>query len=127
MSESLGEFLQHRRAQEGLSLDEISQKTRIDTRYLRALEENDFANVPRGQVIAKAYLKAYARCLSIREEEVMTRFAETADPFYKKRTESGQAVPTPLESVADRMATKLHGAYSRLKVLLKDGLGYVRQ
>ena len=127
MSESLGEFLQHRRAQEGLSLDEISQKTRIDIRYLRALEENDFANVPRGQVIAKAYLKAYARCLSIQEEEVMTRFAETAGPFYKKGTESDQAGPTPLESVADRLSTKLHGAYSRLKVLLKDGLGYVRQ
>jgi cytoskeletal protein RodZ len=126
MPESLGEFLQHRRAQEGLSLEDISQKTRIDTRYLRALEENDFANVPRGQVIAKAYLKAYARCLSIQEDEVMTRFAETAGPFYKKRTELSQVKKPAMERAGDRMATKLQKVYSRLKVLLKDGLGYVR-
>jgi cytoskeletal protein RodZ len=126
MPESLGEFLQHRRIQEGLSLEDISQKTRIDTRYLRALEENDFARVPRGQVIAKAYLRAFARCLSIQEDEVMTRFDETAGPFYKKKAELSQVKKPPMERAGDRMATKLHKAYSRLKVLLKDGKGYVR-
>jgi cytoskeletal protein RodZ len=126
MPESLGEFLQHRRVQEGLSLEDISQKTRIDARYLRALEENDFANVPRGQVIAKAYLRAFARCLSIQEEEVMTRFAETAGPYYKKRTELSQVKKPAMERAGDHMATKLNKAYSRLKVLLKDGKRYVR-
>lgn len=122
MPETLGEFLQNARAQVGLSLEDISQKTRIDSRYLRALEENDFANVPKGQVIAKAYLKAFARCLSVQEEEVMTRFAETAGPFYKKRADLAQVKKPAMERAGDHMATKLHEAYSRLKVLV----GYVR-
>lgn len=89
MEETLGQYLCHMRTQKGVSLEDIAKATRIDQRYLQAVEKNDFSQLPRAEVIAKAYVKAYARCLSLGEAEVMRRFAESAGGFY---TESSAAI-----------------------------------
>jgi cytoskeletal protein RodZ len=89
MEETLGQYLCHMRTQKGVSLEDISKATRIDPRYLQAVEENDFSQLPRAEVFAKAYVKAYARCLSLEEAEVLRRFAESAGSFY---TESSEAI-----------------------------------
>src|SRR2546428_8274257 len=77
MEETLGQYLCHMRAQKGVSLEDIAKATRIDPRYLQAVEQNDFSHLPRAEIFAKAYVKAYARCLSLEEAEVMRRFAES--------------------------------------------------
>src|SRR5207245_5501579 len=82
MEETLGQYLCHMRTQKGVSLEDIAKATRIDARYLQAVENNDFSQLPRAEVFAKAYVKAYARCLSLEEAEVMRRFAESAGGFY---------------------------------------------
>src|SRR3989442_1827606 len=78
MEEPLGQYLCHMRTQKGVSLEDIAKATRIDPRYLQAVEQNAFSQLPRAEVIAKAYVRAYARCLSLEEAEVMRRFAESA-------------------------------------------------
>src|SRR3989442_13752096 len=78
MEETLGQYLCHMRTQKGVSLEDIAKATRIDPRYLQAVEQNDFSQLPRAEVFAKAYVRAYARCLSLEEAEVMRRFAESA-------------------------------------------------
>ncbi|OLD39732.1 MAG: hypothetical protein AUI21_05635 [Nitrospirae bacterium 13_1_40CM_2_62_10] len=82
MEETLGQYLCHMRTQKGVSLEDIAKATRIDPRYLQAVEQNAFSQLPRAEVIAKAYVRAYARCLSLEEAEVMRRFAESAGGFY---------------------------------------------
>ena len=89
MEETLGQYLCHMRTQKGVSLEDIAKATRIDPRYLQAVEKNDFGQLPRAEVIAKAYVKAYARCLSLEEAEVLRRFTESAGTFY---TESSEAI-----------------------------------
>ena len=78
MEETLGQYLCHMRTQKGVSLEDIAKATRIDPRYLQAVEQNDFSQLPRAEIFAKAYVKAYARCLSLEDTEVMRRFAESA-------------------------------------------------
>jgi cytoskeletal protein RodZ len=89
MEETLGQYLCHKRTQKGVSLEDIAKATRIDPQYLQAVEKNDFSHLPRAEVVTKAYVKAYARCLSLEETEVMRRFAESAGTFY---TESSEAI-----------------------------------
>jgi len=89
MEETLGQYLCHMRTQKGVSLEDIAKATRIDPRYLQAVEKNDFGQLPRAEVFAKAYVKAYARCLSLEEAEVLRRFTESAGTFY---TESSEAI-----------------------------------
>src|SRR5438876_7620819 len=88
MEETLGQYLCHMRTQKGVSLEEISKATRIDPRYLQAVEQNDFSQLPRAEIFAKAYVKAYARCLSLEEAEVMRRFAESAGTFHAQSAEA---------------------------------------
>jgi transcriptional regulator with XRE-family HTH domain len=45
-SQSLGECLKHWRLRKGLPLEAIAFKTRIPLKYLRALEANDFSELP---------------------------------------------------------------------------------
>src|SRR5207253_9336686 len=82
MEDTLGQYLCHMRTQKGVSLEDIAKATRIDARYLQAVENNDFSQLPLAEVFAKAYVKAYARCLSLEEAEVMRRVAEAAGGFY---------------------------------------------
>src|SRR5437667_11034057 len=82
MEDTLGQYLCHMRTQKGLSLEDIAKATRIDARYLQAVENNDFSQLPRAELFAKAYVKAYARCLSFEEAEVRPRFADSAGRFY---------------------------------------------
>jgi len=89
MEKTLGQYLCHMRTQKGVSLEDIAKATRIDPRYLQAVEKNDFGQLPRAEVFAKAYVKAYARCLSLEEAEVLRRFTESAGTFY---TESSEAI-----------------------------------
>src|SRR2546428_12838209 len=104
MEDTLGQYLCHMRTQKGLSLEDIAKATRIDARYLQAVENNDFTQLPRAEVFAKAYVKAYAPRLSLEEAEAMRRFAESAGGLYTgpsaaicraARNNTQQVVPDP--------------------------------
>ena len=57
----------------GISLEEISESTKIGTRSLRALEEEDFEKLP-GGIFNKGFVRAYSRFLGLDEEESVTDF-----------------------------------------------------
>ena len=88
MEETLGQYLYQMRTQKGVSLEDIAKATRIDPQYLQAVEKNEFGRLPRAEVFVKAYVKAYARCLSLEEAEVMRRFAESSGTFHKESSEA---------------------------------------
>lgn len=93
MDMSLGECLKRLRAERSLSLEGIAQRTRIHLSYLEALEENDFTKLPPAPVFAKAYLKAYSRCLALssdQEAEVLCRFDRLAAGYYRAVASAGQ-------------------------------------
>ena len=86
MRRSFGEYLKQARMQQGLTLEAIAERTRINPSHLRALEENDFSKLP-PLIFARAYFKEYTRCLSLQEwqqADLLLRFAETAGRYYSQ-------------------------------------------
>ena len=59
-----GAFLRKVRETRGIELGDISQRTKISERYLRALEEERFADMP-AAVYVRGYVTEYARALRI--------------------------------------------------------------
>jgi len=70
---NIGEKLKNKRLENGISIEEIQKKTKIRTKYLKAIEENNFNIIP-GSVYAKAFMKEYARQLNIDEREILEEY-----------------------------------------------------
>lgn len=71
--ESLGEYLRRQREIKGLSLKEISDRTKIGINYLMNIEENRFDKIP-GEVFTKGFLRIYASSIGLRAEEVIEKY-----------------------------------------------------
>jgi cytoskeleton protein RodZ len=70
---SFGDRLQREREMRGVTLEEIAEATKIGTRSLRALEEEDFDKLP-GGIFNKGFVRAYARYLGLDEEQAVADY-----------------------------------------------------
>jgi cytoskeleton protein RodZ len=61
----------------GISLDEIMATTKIGRRLLLALEEEQFDLLP-GGIFNKSYVRAYAKCVGMNEDEAVAEYLEAA-------------------------------------------------
>lgn len=75
-----GEQLKREREMRGVSLEEISTATRIGTRFLEALENEQWDRLP-GGIFNRGFIRAVARYLGLDEESLVAEYAlETNDP-----------------------------------------------
>ena len=72
---SFGKDLQRERESRGVSLESVSEGTKVSPRYLQALETGDHAQLP-GGVFNRGIVQSYCRFLGLNEAEWLTRFAE---------------------------------------------------
>ena len=91
---TLGADLQQARERAGLSLDDLSARTKIRRHMLESIERNDFASIP-GGLLARGYLRAYASEVGLPAEVIaaryQTEFGTDAPPLaeaYKHRTDA---------------------------------------
>lgn len=75
---TFGEHLRREREMRGVSLEEISTATRISTRFLNALETEDWDRLP-GGVFNRGFVRAVAHYLGLDEEAMLAEYAETTD------------------------------------------------
>jgi cytoskeletal protein RodZ len=61
------------RRKKGVSLQEISQATKIGVNYLRAIEDGEFAKLP-GGIYSTSYIRQYARSIDFDEFELLARY-----------------------------------------------------
>jgi cytoskeleton protein RodZ len=89
---SFGAQLKQEREKQGVTLEDISLTTKIGTRMLRALEEEHFDQLP-GGIFNKGFIRAYARCLHMDEEQAIADYlaATGASPLAKKSDNNDQA------------------------------------
>src|SRR5215218_9708285 len=80
----IGRLLEHKRKEQGLSLEEVEQATKIRKRYLTGLERDDYAVLP-DAVYARGFLKTYADYLGLDGEA----FAQELKSTRKTRRERG--------------------------------------
>lgn len=75
----------------GVSLEEISSATRISTRFLEALETEQWNRLP-GGVFNRGFVRAVARFLGLDEESMIAEYALAANDQPEKMT----LVPRPI-------------------------------
>ncbi len=86
--------LRRAREQSGLRIEDISARTKIKPAFLRGLETGHFEALP-GHFFTRAFLKAYAREVGLRPEEV----AEAFDRVH------GQPSPVELAEIESALAS----------------------
>ena len=88
-AEITGAFLKKVREVRGLELNDISQRTKISERYLRALEEEQFTDMP-AAVYVRGYVTEYARALRLDPQ----RAAESYLARYRAKLPKASPAPT---------------------------------
>jgi cytoskeleton protein RodZ len=93
MAASFGDQLRLAREARGITLREISEQTRISTRYLEAIESDDYKRQP-GGIFNKSFIKAYAKYIGFDEKEALEAYARTA---REQGTSPDDVVSTPYQ------------------------------
>jgi cytoskeletal protein RodZ len=98
----LGEVLRTAREAKGVDLARVERDTKIRTRYLTALEEGDYAELP-GPVYTKGFLRNYGAYLGLDTEYLVDLYRlESAQPVAEKPT-----MPVPPRPIATRRRRSL--------------------
>jgi cytoskeleton protein RodZ len=83
-----GEELRRERESRGITLETISQKTKVIARYLTALENDNFAALP-GGILSKGILRGYVRTVGLDETVWVERFLAATRPQEPAPNENG--------------------------------------
>ncbi|KAB8138799.1 helix-turn-helix domain-containing protein [Gracilibacillus oryzae] len=78
----IGERLKQEREAKNLTLNDIQKQTKIQTRYLNAIEEENF-NVMPGSFYVRAFIKEYATVLDLDADALMSEYEKDL-PFDKE-------------------------------------------
>lgn len=73
-STPFGEHLKRERELRGVSLEEISAATRISTRFLEAIENDQWDQLP-GGVFNRGFIRSIARYLGLDEDNLVAEYA----------------------------------------------------
>jgi cytoskeleton protein RodZ len=74
---SFGEKLRREREKRSITLDQISESTKIGRRMLQAIEEDKFSQLP-GGIFNKGFVRAYARHLGLDEDQTVAEYLEAS-------------------------------------------------
>jgi len=78
------------RRNRGISLEQISDSTKISVRSLEAIERGDFAKLP-GGIYTTSYIRQYARAIDYDESAILAcYYRATHVPDASPRSESGR-------------------------------------
>ena len=69
----LGDLLRQEREKKGLSIEQVAFATKISVSYLRALENNDYVDLPSAPFV-RGFLVSYAKHLNLNSEEILQQF-----------------------------------------------------
>ena len=75
-------MLAAKRAGRSVSLRQAARETNVTTRYLQALEEGDYGQLP-GAVYAKSFLKVYARYLGLEAEPLLQAYCSEQKIYHQ--------------------------------------------
>lgn len=112
----VGEKLQEARKAKGYTLDDLQQITKIQKRYLIAIEEGNY-NVMPGKFYARAFIKQYADTVGLNGDQLLEEYDDTVphthdEEFVEKvsssQTRSGNKKQDSfLEKIQDHLPTIL--------------------
>ena len=117
---NLGEYLRETRINLGVDLVTVAEETKISSKSLQAMEENNFANLP-AEAFARGFYALYAKSLALDGEEILKMYMQQRPNQQKSgallslpRTKLAQEV----ETMAERPAFKPFSFFGLVLLLL---------
>ncbi len=93
----LAEELKETRKKKRLTVDQIFTKTRIDRKYLSAIEEGNFSIMP--EVYIRAFIKEYSKTIGLDSNEILIKYDKAkAGLDFEEPLEEEENVETPVVS-----------------------------
>ena len=83
--QEIGQVLRQAREERGMTLEQVSSRTMIAKKYLRALEEGNFEIFP-GEVYLKGALRKYAAELGLNQEGLVSRYGSVSETEKAEKT-----------------------------------------
>ena len=109
-----GERLRREREMRGIGLDEIADATKIGSRSLRALEEENFGQLP-GGIFNKGFVRAYARYLGIDEEQAVSDYLAAEASFFAG---GGIAPNAPNAAIPEKEAAPARSYFAPVVIVI---------
>jgi len=80
------------RQKQGVSLEQIAEKTKISIRFLRAIESEEFDKLP-GGVFNTSYIRQYAALAGFNEGDILAQYSQKTAPGDGQVAEVGIKAP----------------------------------
>ena len=74
MLDKFAEYLKKARLKKGLSIEQIAALTRIDIKFLEAIDSGNFGFLP--DLYVKAFIKQYAKAIDLEEQDTLKKYEE---------------------------------------------------
>jgi cytoskeleton protein RodZ len=111
----IGNSLREARIRRGLTIKDVEDVTKIRSRYLEALEEDDFEVMP-GSTFARAFLRTYATFLKLDGDALVDE--------YRRSYETGKEEPGLLRSEAVQQPRSRTVAERKKRRVRRNQRGY---
>jgi cytoskeletal protein RodZ len=92
--------LSERRRKRGVSLEQISEATKIGMRALRAIEAGEFQKLP-GGVYSTSYIRQYAKAIGVDESQILAIYYSVMD-IKPEPEEKPESVAGPRRGLVSR-------------------------
>lgn len=76
--------LSRHRARQGVTLEQIAESTKINIRFLRAIESGRFEQLP-GGIFSTSYIRQYAAAVGLDPNDLLERYHERAGSRIRER------------------------------------------
>jgi cytoskeletal protein RodZ len=106
----LGKLLKEKREEKGMSLEELQTATKIQKRYLAAIEDGNYDVLP-GTFYARAFIKNYCEAVGLNYETIFDEYAHEIPQAVKETT-------TEFEPRSKRERSSINEENSFLKRLI---------
>lgn len=80
----LGDTLREARVRRGLSIKDVEEDLKIRSKYLQALEQDDFEVIP-GSTFVRAFMRTYATYLGLDAERLMEEYLSQYEPRTREQ------------------------------------------
>ena len=92
--ENIGSFLQEKRKEKGLSIDEISSVTRLHSNIIKNIESNEFERLG-GSGYTKILITTYARALGLSPKEIENLVSKAPKKEFKTNCQPREILHPP--------------------------------
>jgi len=104
MLEKLSDELRNAREKSGITLQQLAARTRIDIKFLEAIDNGNFSFLP--EIYVKAFLKQYARNIGLDEDETIKKYDSAIGSVPKEKESESSAVDNKIKTTAPQTSTR---------------------